>query len=248
MSRATPKPTRMSSTRRPSRSAAPPRRPIIVSHRRRAQVLPRSQKALRQRQGRSRPGLPARRYAWSARMPLSVLTNFEEFAVYDCRVKPAQTDKAVTARILYLRCDDYRRAPGTRRSPASSPVKPSSKAPSTSSPTPTRPSAARPPSMPPSSTRSRTGADELAKNLALRNPSFLARAELRRPDHHRPHYLPAHVRGPRRRALWPTPESAKRHGHLRRLARPLPQGRRPLQLRPVPLPQGEGPRRRRPTI
>jgi hypothetical protein len=29
------------------------------------------------------------RYAWSAKLPLSVLTDFEEFAVYDCRIKPS---------------------------------------------------------------------------------------------------------------------------------------------------------------
>lgn len=28
-----------------------------------------------------------RRYAWSAKLPLSILTDFEEFAVYDCRVR-----------------------------------------------------------------------------------------------------------------------------------------------------------------
>ena len=27
-----------------------------------------------------------RRYAWSAKLPLSILSDFEEFAVYDCRV------------------------------------------------------------------------------------------------------------------------------------------------------------------
>ena len=52
------------------------------------------------------PAFQLRRYAWSAKMPLSILTNFREFAVYDCRVKPVQTDKASTARILYLRCDE----------------------------------------------------------------------------------------------------------------------------------------------
>ena len=35
-----------------------------------------------------------RRYAWSAKLPLSILTDFEEFAVYDCRIKPESTDKA----------------------------------------------------------------------------------------------------------------------------------------------------------
>jgi len=48
-----------------------------------------------------------RRYAWSAKLPLSVLTDFEEFAVYDCRIKPAKTDKASTGRVLYLTVDQY---------------------------------------------------------------------------------------------------------------------------------------------
>ncbi|MBC8180404.1 N-6 DNA methylase, partial [candidate division KSB1 bacterium] len=53
------------------------------------------------------PAYQLRRYAWSARLPLSILTDFEEFAVYDCRVKPTKTDKASTARIFYLTFDEY---------------------------------------------------------------------------------------------------------------------------------------------
>ena len=48
-----------------------------------------------------------RRYAWSAKLPLSILTDFEEFAVYDCRIKPDRSDKASTARILYLTYPEY---------------------------------------------------------------------------------------------------------------------------------------------
>jgi type I restriction-modification system DNA methylase subunit len=48
-----------------------------------------------------------RRYAWSAKLPLSILTNFEEFAIYDCRIKPDKTDKAATGRILYLTYKEY---------------------------------------------------------------------------------------------------------------------------------------------
>ncbi len=48
-----------------------------------------------------------RRYAWSAKLPLSILTDFEEFAVYDCRIRPVQTDKASQARIMYLRFTEY---------------------------------------------------------------------------------------------------------------------------------------------
>ena len=46
-----------------------------------------------------------RRYAWSAKLPLSIVTDFEEFAVYDCRIRPDQKDKANKARIIYY---DYR--------------------------------------------------------------------------------------------------------------------------------------------
>jgi hypothetical protein len=53
------------------------------------------------------PAYQLRRYAWSAKLPLSILTDFEEFAVYDCRVKPDKNDKASTARIIYLNYKDY---------------------------------------------------------------------------------------------------------------------------------------------
>jgi hypothetical protein len=33
------------------------------------------------------PAFQLGRYAWSAKLPLGILTDFEEFAVYDCRVK-----------------------------------------------------------------------------------------------------------------------------------------------------------------
>ncbi len=53
------------------------------------------------------PAFQLRRYAWSAKLPLSILTDFEEFAVYDCRIRPVKTDKASTARTLYLTYTDY---------------------------------------------------------------------------------------------------------------------------------------------
>jgi hypothetical protein len=34
------------------------------------------------------PAYQLRRYAWSAKLPLSILTDFEEFAVHDCRQRP----------------------------------------------------------------------------------------------------------------------------------------------------------------
>jgi len=40
-------------------------------------------------------------------LPLSILTDFEEFAVYDCRIRPKHTDKADNARVIYLTYKQY---------------------------------------------------------------------------------------------------------------------------------------------
>ena len=53
------------------------------------------------------PAFQLRRYAWSAKLPISILTDFEEFALYDCRIRPAKTDKASTGRVMYIRYTDY---------------------------------------------------------------------------------------------------------------------------------------------
>ena len=53
------------------------------------------------------PAFQLRRYAWSAKLPLSILTDFEEFAVYDCRVRPDKNDKASKGRTLYLKYEQY---------------------------------------------------------------------------------------------------------------------------------------------
>jgi hypothetical protein len=57
--------------------------------------------------GNPDPAFQLHRYAWSAKLPLSILTDFEEFTVYDCRIKPDKSDNAATARTLYLRYTDY---------------------------------------------------------------------------------------------------------------------------------------------
>ncbi|MDP2796522.1 MAG: TaqI-like C-terminal specificity domain-containing protein, partial [Methanoregula sp.] len=46
--------------------------------------------------------LQLRRYAWNAKLPLSILTNFEEFAIYDCTIKPEHGDNAAKGRIEYF--------------------------------------------------------------------------------------------------------------------------------------------------
>jgi len=53
------------------------------------------------------PAYQLRRYGWNAKLSLSIITNFAEFAVYDCRIKPESTDKASTARVWYLQFTDY---------------------------------------------------------------------------------------------------------------------------------------------
>lgn len=47
-----------------------------------------------------------RRYAWSAKLPLSVLTNFDAIAIYDCRIKPKPSDRAAVARLKLLKYDE----------------------------------------------------------------------------------------------------------------------------------------------
>ncbi|MEZ5036153.1 MAG: TaqI-like C-terminal specificity domain-containing protein [Chitinophagales bacterium] len=53
------------------------------------------------------PAYQVRRYGWSAKMPISVISDFEEFAIYDCANKPKPTDKASNGRIKYLLYSDY---------------------------------------------------------------------------------------------------------------------------------------------
>jgi len=54
------------------------------------------------------PAYQLRRYSWSVKLPLGVLTDFEEFAVYDCRQRPRPSDKAAVGRIMYFTFDQYR--------------------------------------------------------------------------------------------------------------------------------------------
>lgn len=53
------------------------------------------------------PAFQVRRYAYTANLPVSILTDFEEFAVYDTSVKPKSNDKASTARIQFITYDQY---------------------------------------------------------------------------------------------------------------------------------------------
>lgn len=53
------------------------------------------------------PAYQVRRYGWSAKLPVSVVTDFEELAVYDTSVKPNPKDNASVARIKYITYDKY---------------------------------------------------------------------------------------------------------------------------------------------
>jgi type I restriction-modification system DNA methylase subunit len=53
------------------------------------------------------PAYQVRRYGWSAKLPISIITDFEEFSVYDCTKKPKPDDKPAVARIKYLSFRDY---------------------------------------------------------------------------------------------------------------------------------------------
>ena len=53
------------------------------------------------------PAYQVRRYGWSAKLPISIITDFEEFSIYDCTKKPKPSDKASVARIKYLTFRDY---------------------------------------------------------------------------------------------------------------------------------------------
>jgi hypothetical protein len=53
------------------------------------------------------PAYQVRLYGWNAKLAISVVTDFEEFAVYECSKKPLKTDKASKARINYYTYKDY---------------------------------------------------------------------------------------------------------------------------------------------
>ncbi|HUM48551.1 MAG TPA: hypothetical protein PLD84_16580, partial [Chitinophagales bacterium] len=48
-----------------------------------------------------------RGYGRSAQLPVSILTNFEEFAVYDCTRRPSETDSSSIGRLEYLTYKEY---------------------------------------------------------------------------------------------------------------------------------------------
>jgi hypothetical protein len=53
------------------------------------------------------PAFQLRRYGWNAKLPLSVLTDFQELAIYDCRWEPNVADAPATARTAFYTYDQY---------------------------------------------------------------------------------------------------------------------------------------------
>ena len=53
------------------------------------------------------PAYQLRRYGWNKKLAISILTDFEEFAVYDVSKQPKAKDKAAAGRIKFLTYDKY---------------------------------------------------------------------------------------------------------------------------------------------
>ncbi len=53
------------------------------------------------------PAYQLRRYGWSAKLGISLLTDFEEFSIYDTTKKPSPNDKSSKCRLKYFRHDNY---------------------------------------------------------------------------------------------------------------------------------------------
>lgn len=48
-----------------------------------------------------------RGYGWSSGLPCSIVSDFEEFSIYDCRFKPSLTDDPSICRVHYIPYDKY---------------------------------------------------------------------------------------------------------------------------------------------
>ncbi len=54
-----------------------------------------------------RPAFQLRRFAWSAQLAFSIITDFEEMSIYDGRIRPGKSDRASRARLMYLTYDEF---------------------------------------------------------------------------------------------------------------------------------------------
>jgi len=53
------------------------------------------------------PAFQVRRYGWNARLPISVLSNFDKLIIYDCRVRPQARDDVRIARLAVYDYTEY---------------------------------------------------------------------------------------------------------------------------------------------
>jgi len=53
------------------------------------------------------PAIQVRSYGWNRKLAISLLMDFEEFAVYDCSKKPKKDDKPAIGRISYMTFEEY---------------------------------------------------------------------------------------------------------------------------------------------
>lgn len=53
------------------------------------------------------PAYQVRRYGWSAKLDLCILTDFEEFAIYETNTKPNKNQRASIGRVKYYKYTDY---------------------------------------------------------------------------------------------------------------------------------------------
>jgi Alw26I/Eco31I/Esp3I family type II restriction m6 adenine DNA methyltransferase len=54
------------------------------------------------------PAYQLRRYAWTAKLPVSALSNFRHIAIYDCTKRPSESDKPAVARTLLVPVEGLR--------------------------------------------------------------------------------------------------------------------------------------------
>lgn len=55
----------------------------------------------------SNPAFQLRRYGWNGNLKISVLTNFNDLYIYDCTVRPIETDSVMTALIAHYNYSEY---------------------------------------------------------------------------------------------------------------------------------------------
>jgi hypothetical protein len=53
------------------------------------------------------PAFQTRRYGYSASLPISIVTNFRQLAVYDCLPSPGENDDPAVARLKIFTCDEF---------------------------------------------------------------------------------------------------------------------------------------------